>query len=187
MKRPLETSKRPQGVVRPDERGFALTLTLIIIALAAVVVIAFLTTTSTERTTAAAYARIGRARQMAEAGVDAAIARLVTEMKYRPYHAIGYRSVNTGLNTEFVPVITGPRTTNPVAQTYNTAPNPAEDVYLVSAVGPAGRHPWDNRTYGTYNDKFSGLKREPLSIRTERLDWFTYDRHNSDPIPCALG
>ena len=127
----------PKGVAVSRTRGFALTISLIIIVLATVVVIAFLTTTSTERTTAAAYARIEKARQMAEGGVDAAIARLVTEMKYRPYHAIGYRSVNNGMDTELVPVITGPRTTNPATATYNSAPNPSEDVYLLSIAEPS--------------------------------------------------
>ena len=144
MTKRLEALPSYQRVARSATRGFALTLALILIALTAIVVIAFLTTTSTERTTAAAYARIGKARQMAEAGADAAIARLITEMKYRPYHAIGYRSVNVGNFgsppsplTQIVPVITGPRTINPATPTYNTAPNPAEDVYLISVVGGA--------------------------------------------------
>ncbi len=126
-----------------DRRAFALTLTLILLALTAIVVVAFLTTTTTERATAAAYARVEKARQMAEAGADAAIARLITEMKYRPYHAIGYRSVNLGsFGTEIVPVITGPRTTNPATTpTYNTAPNVADDVYLVSTIGSTGTVP----------------------------------------------
>ena len=74
-------------------QGFALVLTLIIVVLTAVTVVAFLSTTLTERTTAVAYGRINKAGLFAEAGVDAAIARVVTEMTYRPYHAIGYRSV----------------------------------------------------------------------------------------------
>ncbi len=122
--------------------GFALTLTLILVTLTAIVVVAFLTTTSTERATAAAYGRLERAREMAEAGADAAIARLITEMKYRPYHAIGYRSVNVGsFGTQMVPVITGPRTTTPATTaTYNTAPTDDDDVYLVSVTssGPGG-------------------------------------------------
>jgi hypothetical protein len=139
MTQRLKTTACAQRVAHLDEGGFALTLSLIIIALAAVVVIAFLTTTSTERTTASAYARIGKARQMAEAGVDAAIARLVTEMKYRPYHAIGYRTI-TGVAgaTELIPVITGPRTTDPATPTYNTAPIPTEDVFLISVTADNG-------------------------------------------------
>ncbi len=129
-----------KGVAVSRESGFALTISLIIIVLATVVVIAFLTTTSTERTTAAAYARIEKARQMADAGVDAAIARLVTEMKYRPNHAIAYRTVTGTLDgsplTQIAPVITGPRTTDPATATYNTAPNPNEDVYLLSIAEP---------------------------------------------------
>ncbi|MEP6810799.1 MAG: hypothetical protein ABI992_11190, partial [Chthoniobacterales bacterium] len=117
------------------DEGFALTFTLIIVVLATIIVVAFLTTTSTERTTAAAYGRIERAEQLAQAGVDAAIGRLTTEMKYRPYHAIGYRSVPNGIDTEIVPVITGLRDITGTATTYNTAPNPAEDVYLVSVTG----------------------------------------------------
>ena len=181
MKQPLKASVSAQRVARSNEFGFALTLTLIIIALAAVVVIAFLTTTSTERTTAAAYARIGKARQMAEAGVDAAIARLVTEMKYRPYHAIGYRSVNTALNTEFVPVITGPRTTNPAAQTYNTAPNPVEDVYLVSAVGPAGGIPGTTAPTGLTTTNSVDLNANHLP--SEPKGWIGSPTTAATPIP----
>ena len=135
----LHKNVRSQRNVSTGERGFALTLSLIIIVLATIVVVAFLTTTSTERTTAAAYARVEKAREMAEGGVDAAIARLITEMKYRPYHAIGYRSVNNGMDTEIVPVITGPRTLTPsTVPTYNSAPVSTEDVYLISVVGSAG-------------------------------------------------
>jgi hypothetical protein len=145
MKRPREHLPSDQQTAYSAKHGFALTLTLILIALTAIVVIAFLTTTSTERATAAAYARIEKAQQMAEAGTDAAIARLITEMKYRPYHAIGYRSVSVGTPssplTEVVPVILGPRTTTPATvATYNTSPLAAgsEDVYLVSVVGSTG-------------------------------------------------
>jgi hypothetical protein len=119
--------------------GFALVLTLIMLVLAAVTVVAFLTTITTERTNAAAYGKTNKAELFSEAAVNAAIARLTTEMQYRPYHAIGYRSVNTGLGTEVIPVITGPRSTNPNTPTYNTAPG--SDVYLVSTVDPAGTSP----------------------------------------------
>ncbi|MEO5720644.1 MAG: pilus assembly PilX N-terminal domain-containing protein [Chthoniobacterales bacterium] len=141
-------SERGPKRVPTHERAFALTISLIIIVLATIIVVAFLTTISTERTTAAAYARVEKAEQMAQAGVDVAIARLITEMKYRPYHAIGYRSVNTGLNTQVVPVITGPRSTDPAVPTYNTAPNATEDVYLVSVTGGAvpGATPPNNLT-----------------------------------------
>jgi hypothetical protein len=133
--------RAPKFHLPSDNRGegFALVLTLIMVVLTAVAVVAFLTTTTTERTTAAAYGRIDKADFFAQAGVDAATARLVTEMTYRPYHAIGYRVLNNGLNTEVVPVITGPRTTNPSTPTYNTAPGP--DVYLVSTVDPVGTNP----------------------------------------------
>src|SRR5438105_9941911 len=79
-----------------ERHGFALVLTLIILVLAAITVIAFLTTTTTERATAVAYAKADKANLFAEAGVNAALARLVTEMTYRPYHAIGYRAVPVG-------------------------------------------------------------------------------------------
>ena len=121
--------------------GFALVLTLIIVVLATVTIVAFLSTTLTERSTSVAYGRINKANLFAEAAVNAAIARVVTEMTYRPYHAIGYRSVNTGLGTEIVPVIIGPRTTNPNTPTYNSAPNVNEDVYLVSVTGVNGGGP----------------------------------------------
>lgn len=127
--------------------GFALVLTLIILLLASVTVIAFLTTTVTERTTAVAYGRLEKADLFVQAGVEAAIARLVTEMTYRPYHAIGYRNVAVGnfgtpptSLTEVVPVIIGPRTTTPsTTATYNSSPGP--DVYLVSTVDPVGTDP----------------------------------------------
>src|SRR3984893_3813170 len=125
--------------------GFALVLTLIMVVLAAIAVVAFLTTTTTERTTAAAYGRIDKAGFFAQAGVEAATARVVTEMTYRPYHAIGYRSLSVGTAakplTEIVPIIVGPRTTTPATvATYNTSPATAgsEDVFLVSAIGTNG-------------------------------------------------
>jgi hypothetical protein len=125
--------------------GFALVLTLIMLVLAAIAVVAFLTTTTTERTTAAAYGRIDKAGFFAQAGVEAATARVVTEMTYRPYHAIGYRSLSVGTAakplTEIVPIIVGPRTTTPATvATYNTSPATAgsEDVFLVSAIGTNG-------------------------------------------------
>jgi hypothetical protein len=128
------------GIPRNDGRSaFALVLTLIIVVLAAITVVAFLTTSMTERTTAVAYGHIDKADLFAEAGVDAAIARLTTEMQYRPYHAIGYRVVNTGINTEVIPVITGPRATDPAVATYNSPPGP--DVYLVSTVDPPATDP----------------------------------------------
>jgi hypothetical protein len=148
--------------------GFALVLTLIMLLLAAVTVIAFMTTTVTERTTAVAYGRIDKADLFAQAGVEAATARLVAEMTYRPYHAIGYRVVDTGLNKEVVPVITGPRTTNPSTPTYNTAPGP--DVYLVSTVDPAGTDPpGSTAPTGLTNTNSVDLNKNNLS--TEPNGW----------------
>src|SRR4051812_47263318 len=124
--------------IKTRQAGFALTLTLIIVVLAAITVIAFLSTTITERATAVAYGRVDKADLFAQAGVEAAAARVVTEMTYRPYHAIGYRPVVVGTFsgaplTEVIPVITGPRTTSPATTaTYNTVPTTAQDVYLVS-------------------------------------------------------
>jgi hypothetical protein len=121
---------------KSQRSGFALVLTLIILALAAVTVVAFLTTVTTERASTASYARIEKADFFAEAGVDAAIARVTTEMQYRPYHAIGYRSLSVGTAakplTEVIPVIVGPRTTDPAAATYNSAPVATSDVFLLS-------------------------------------------------------
>lgn len=139
MKRSATTSSQ---CLNASERAFALTMTLIIVALAAIVVVAFLTTTSTERTTAAAYGRMTRANGMADAGIDAAIAKLLTELKYRPYNAIGYRALVVGNFgnpavplTQVIPVITGPRTLTPgTTATYNSPPVPTEDVYLISTL-----------------------------------------------------
>ena len=176
-----------QHIARSRTRGFALTLSLILIALTAIVVVAFLTTTSTERTTAAAYGRIEKARQMAEAGMDAAIARLITEMKYRPYHAIGYRSVTVGNFgsppiplTEIVPVIIGPRTTNPAIPTYNTTPNPAEDVYLVSVVGP-GVIPGSTPPTGLTTSNSVDLNANHLA--SEPKGWIGSPTSAATPIP----
>jgi hypothetical protein len=166
-------------------RGFALTLTLILLALTAIVVVAFLTTTTTERATAAAYARIEKARQLAEAGADAAIARLITEMKYRPYHAIGYRSVQGTLDgnalTQILPVITGPRTTNPATATYNTAPNPSEDVYLVSTVGSASGIPGSVAPGVLTTDTSVDLNANHLAL--EPNGWIGSPIGSATPIP----
>lgn len=162
----------------PD-RGFALTLTLIIVSLAAIIVVAFLTTTSTERTTAAAYGRLERAEQLANAGVDAAIARITTEMKYRPYHAIGYRSVNNGIDTEIVPVITGPRDPSGTGATYNTAPNANEDVYLISVTG--GIVPGSASPAGLTTDNSVDLNANHLA--SEPKGWIGSPTTAATPIP----
>jgi hypothetical protein len=141
------TSPTPQPLCLLKNRrsGFALALTIIILALVAVTAVAFLVTATTERSNASNYAHIEKAELLAEAGVNAAIARVTTEMQYRPYHAIGYRPVSVGTSanplTEILPVITGPRTTDPAVATYNTAPVTTSDVYLVSTTGATATGP----------------------------------------------
>ncbi len=162
--------------------GFALILTLIIVVLAAITVVAFLSTTTTERTTAAAYGRIDKANLFAEAGVDAAIARVVTEMTYRPYHAIGYRSINTGLNTEVVPVITGPRTTTPATTaTYNTAPGP--DVYLVSTTGSTSPGDPPGSAAPTSLTATNSVDLNANHLATEPKGWIGSPSSAATPIP----
>lgn len=164
------------------ESGFALILTLILVVLAAIIVVAFLSTTITERTTAVAYGHIDKADLFAEAGIDAAIARVVTEMTYRPYHAIGYRSINTGLNTEVVPVITGPRTTTPATTaTYNTAPGP--DVYLVSTTGSTNPGDPPGSAAPTNLTASNSVDLNANHLTTEPKGWIGSPSSAATPIP----
>ncbi|HEY4282170.1 MAG TPA: hypothetical protein VGM62_03830 [Chthoniobacterales bacterium] len=163
--------------------AFALVLTLIILTLTAITVLAFLTTTTTERANAGGYGQISKATLFADAGVEAAISRITTEMQYRPYHAIGYRSVSVGNSlTEVIPVITGPRTTNPGTATYNTAPDTGSDVYLVSGTGSSPNGPPGSLAPSNL-DATNSIELNSNRVSTEPKGWIGSPITAATPIP----